>query len=61
MVIGRDGKTVVVKHSGLLRNVTKIHITRIQGFTEDKTEGRDKENEENTDLRGENDTNKENG
>ena len=30
VVIGKDGKTVVIKHSGLLRNVTKIHITRIQ-------------------------------
>ena len=27
MVIGRDGKTVVVKHGGLLRNLSKIPIT----------------------------------
>ena len=32
VVIGRDGKMVVVKHGGLLRNVTKVHITRIQGL-----------------------------
>ena len=32
MVIGRDGKTVVVKHGGLLRTVTNIHITRIQSY-----------------------------
>ena len=29
-VIGRDGKTVVIKHGSLLRNVNRIHITRIK-------------------------------
>ena len=38
VVIGRNGKTVMIKHGGLLRNVTKIHITRIQSGTEDTPE-----------------------
>ena len=32
MVIGKDGKTMLINHGGLLRNVTKIYITRIQGL-----------------------------
>ena len=32
MVIGKDGKTMLINHGGLLRNVTKINITRIQGL-----------------------------
>ena len=35
-VIGIDGKTMVIKHGSLLRNVNRIHITRIQKCREDK-------------------------
>src|SRR5215469_4856858 len=34
-VIGIDGKTVVIKHGSLLRNVNRIHITRIRKCRED--------------------------
>ena len=35
-VIGIDGKTVIVKHGGDIREIARIHITRIQGRKEDK-------------------------
>ena len=38
MIIGRDGKTVVVKHGELLRNVSKIYITRIQDYRGEESE-----------------------
>ena len=36
VVIGKDGKTVVIKHGGLWKNVTKIYITMIQDRNEEK-------------------------
>lgn len=36
-IIGVDGKTVLVKHGGLLRNVHRIHITRIGENYDKKT------------------------
>ena len=33
-VIGRDGKVVIVKQDGSLREVTRVHITRLQGKRE---------------------------
>ena len=55
-VIGVDGKVVIVKHGALLRNVNKIHITRIKSIeqrelerdseiTEDEEEDSEVENE----------------
>ena len=38
MIIGRDGKTAVVKHGGLLRNLSKIHRTRIQDYGGEESE-----------------------
>src|SRR5215469_9893137 len=37
-VIGIDCKTVVIKHGSLLRNVNRIHITRIRKCREDELE-----------------------
>src|SRR5215469_7347967 len=37
-VIGIDGKTVVIKHDSLLRNVNRVHITRIRKCREDELE-----------------------
>src|SRR5215469_10784701 len=37
-VIGIDGKTEVIKHGSLLRNVNRIHITRIRKCSEDELE-----------------------
>src|SRR5215469_8077731 len=34
-VIGIDNKTVMIKHLALLRNVNKIHITRIRKYKEE--------------------------
>src|ERR1700755_1664326 len=31
-VIGRDGKTVIVKHGGTLREIARVHITRLAGI-----------------------------
>ena len=45
-MIGRDGKTVVIKHGGLLRNMTKIHITRIQGLQGERLYGNEEGNGE---------------
>ena len=35
-VIGRDGKTVIVKHGGLIRTIARVHITRIQRADEEQ-------------------------
>ena len=35
-VIGVDGKTVIVKHGGLIREVNRIHSTRIKKFMEEE-------------------------
>jgi hypothetical protein len=32
-VIGRDGKTVVIKHGGDVRSVNRVHITKIQNYS----------------------------
>ena len=48
MVIRRDGKMVVIKHGGILRNVTKIHITRIQGCDGGTIDGEEVEEREVT-------------
>ena len=37
-MIGIDGKTVVIKHGSLLRNVNRIHITRIRKCRENELE-----------------------
>ena len=31
VVIGRDRKNVIVKHGGMLREIMRIHMTRIKG------------------------------
>ena len=31
-MIGRDGKVVIVKQGGSLREVTRMHITRLRGM-----------------------------
>ena len=52
IVIGKDGKTVIVKHGGSLREVARIHITRIKkegGVEEEEV----KEGEENDRGEGE--------
>ena len=33
-VIGRDGKVVIVKQGGSLREVTRVHMTRLGGKKE---------------------------
>ena len=33
-MIGRDGKVVIVKQDGSLREVTRVYITRLQGKPE---------------------------
>lgn len=35
-VIGIDGKTVIVKHGGTLREINRVHITRIEQVGEEK-------------------------
>ena len=45
VIIGRDGKTVVVKHGGLLMSVSKIHITKIQDYGGEKSEREEAERE----------------
>lgn len=50
-VVGISGKTVVVKHGNSLREVARVHITRIQGLEEGK-DGRNQErNNSSTDVR----------
>src|SRR5678816_2603950 len=51
-VIGRDGKTVIVKHGGTLREVARVHITRLAKVplkdtddNEDSVTGEDEVNE----------------
>src|ERR1044072_409318 len=35
-VIGRDGKVVIVKHGGTLREIARVHITRLAGMVQKK-------------------------
>ena len=49
VVIGKDGKTVVIKHDSSLRNVTKIQITGIQGLPRDRS---DRNEEDEEDIEG---------
>lgn len=35
-IIGQDGKTIIVKHGGTLRAISKIHSTRIKKIKEDE-------------------------
>ena len=30
VLIGKDGKNVIVKHGGILKEVVRIHVTRIK-------------------------------
>ena len=55
MIIGRDRKTVVVKHGGLLRNVLKIYITQIQDYCVEEYEKEEAERERNL-IRSEEDS-----
>ena len=50
MVIGKDGKMVVIKYSGLWRNVTKIYITRIQGLPGDGSD-RNEDDSKDTEIK----------
>ena len=40
IVIGRDGKNVIVKHGGLLREVLRVHVTK---FVEEGGQGEEEE------------------
>ena len=66
-VIGRDGKSVVVKHGGAIREVARVHITRISGKKALVSEGTrknaggangtaEKETDESSDSESESDT-----
>ena len=44
-VIGRDGKVVVVKHGGNVREVTRVHITRLKGTSNEENEEEEEEEE----------------
>src|SRR5215469_9827209 len=45
-VVGRDGKTVIVKHDGDLREIARIHITRLQKIKDDTITMEDDKNNE---------------
>ena len=54
MVIGRNGKMVMMKHGGLVKNVTKIYITRIQGCDRGTIDGEEVKEREVIDQEEEN-------
>ena len=44
-VVGISGKTVIVKHGDSLREIARVHITRIQGVVSERSEKLDKKSE----------------
>ena len=38
MFIGRDGKHVKLKHGGMLREVARVHVTRMKGEEDQERE-----------------------
>ena len=42
-MIGRDGKVVLVKHGGNLREVSTLHITRLKGTSNEVNEEEEEE------------------
>ena len=38
VIIGRDEKNVIVKYEGMLREVAKVHVTRIKGEEDQEIE-----------------------
>ena len=50
-VIGVDGKTVMVKHGGSIREIARVHITRVQGIQKASNEREKKDCEKDSETK----------